>query len=144
MIKQYQRNWHREKFTLDQVMKILDVKWLTDFPHIRFDPEIDYQYRRIERCTHDGTSIFSVQLMSDALIPLFEGTTYYKPLGECPDGSVPIYTIGYIRRASVYGMVEIKGRRFPGMRESIIIPVRVEYVPTEELLKDPELVLKNT
>lgn len=121
------KNFTKHRMTLDDAMKICGVEW-TGEPHIVVDPKVKYQYRIIRHCDHDGTLLFSHDLIVKAMENLLCRTSYYRR-DPIPEGMVPRYTIGRIRIAAVFGMVDLKCGRYPGMRESVIIPVRVEHVP---------------
>lgn len=120
-------NFYRDRLTLDEAMRFIGATWAGK-PHIEYDPSLKPQYRIRRGCAHDGTLLFSVELMRDALMPLFDRVSYYKRMGEPPDGMIPKYTIGPIKRFSVYGKVDLPAGRFPGERERVVIPVRCEYV----------------
>ena len=131
--------YHREKLTLDDAMMFAGIEWVEDrsimHRHVRFDPKLEHDYRRIERARHDGTLLFSIELLQKALSPLFDCTSYYRRNGPCPDGHVSVYTVGYIRRAIVFGTIELPDAgRIRGQRESIIIPVKCEYIKFEDFL----------
>jgi hypothetical protein len=66
--------------------------------------------------------------MQKALMPLFDLSSYYKPMGEPPEGMRPKYTIGRVKRFSVYGRVKVPAGDIFGERECVVIPVRCEYV----------------
>lgn len=126
------RGHWRERMTLDQAMDIVGASWIGRLePHIVFDPTVKHQYRVIRTQTHDGTTMFTPQLLMDTLLNLFRQNSYYTPMGPPPDGYLPHYTIGHIRHALVFGMVDLPAGRYPGCRESFVIPVRCEYRPQE-------------
>ncbi|WP_428383665.1 hypothetical protein [Nevskia ramosa] len=121
------RNFSRQRLDLDSAMKTIGAVFNGE-PHIKFDPNVDHQYRIIRRSVHDGTLIFSHELIFNAMHNLFKQTSYYKP-EPIPEGMIPVYTVGRIRIAAVYGMVDLPCGRYPGMRESVTIPVSVAFVP---------------
>lgn len=104
--------------------------WGFRFPHdhITVDPDVEPEYRIYSRkTTHDGTLIFTLEALIDAMTRLVEKRTYYKP--SEPDWSRVRdirYTIGLARLATVFGLVDLPCGRFPGQRERITIPVRCE------------------
>jgi len=118
----------RDRLDLNEAMRFIGAKW-TGEPHIVFDPDLEPQYRIRRASSHDGTMLFSMELMNKALTPLFERSSYYKPIGEPPQGMRPRYTIGRINRFSVYGRVKLPVGVYPGERECVVIPVRCAYVP---------------
>jgi hypothetical protein len=67
--------------------------------------------------------------MLTALMPLFESTSYFKPMGEPPEGMKILYTVGTIKNFSVFGKVKVPAGEIYGQRECVVIPVRCAYVP---------------
>ena len=118
----------RDRMDLNAAMRLIGAKWAGE-PHIKFDPNLIPQYRIRRASSHDGTMIFSIELMQKALTPLFDLSSYYKPMGEPPEGMSQKYTIGRIKRFSVYGRVKLPVGMYPGERECVVIPVSCEYVP---------------
>lgn len=118
----------RDRLDLDEAMRFIGAKWSGE-PHIFFDPNLKPQYRIRRASSHDGTLIFSAELMQKALMPLLNLSSYYRPMGEPPQGMQPRYTIGRIKRFSVYGRVNLPIGVYPGERECVVIPVRCDYVP---------------
>lgn len=125
------RGYLRARLTLDQAMEILGATWIEGAlpPHITFDPKVDHQYRIIRSHSHDGTTMFTRDLLSGCMRRLFNRTTHFKPMGPPPENHLPYYTIGNIRHAMVFGKVNLPAGRYPGCRESFVIPVRCEYRP---------------
>lgn len=110
----------RKWLTLDDLLGM--AKWQGENDaHIAYDPDVVAQYERREGCSHDGTALFTVELAQRVLMPLMVGSSYFVPDGQ-PDGMVPRYTVGRIKHITIYGDTD--------MRERIIMPVRVEWVPT--------------
>lgn len=104
-----------------------------DISHITYDPNFrskDREYWRIEQCGHDGTAYFSYEMMSKALLPIINMTTFFK--GTAPEDWSKVkrieYIIGPMKIATVYGMIELKCGRYPGMRERVRYPVRCKYI----------------
>lgn len=118
----------KERFTLDDVMQSIGVTFMDGCePFITYDPTLKPQYRIIRQQSHDGTQMFTSQMLAQAMEPLLCGTSYYKP--EPPEaGMVPRYTVGKIKLAIAYGRVKLPAGEYPGQRERITIPVRVEWV----------------
>lgn len=107
-------------------------------PSIEFDPSLKPQFVIRRQSAHDGTLLFSHQLMLRALTPLFDGSAYFKPMGEPPQGVRVRYVIGRIKRMSACGMVKVPAGKIFGERERVVIPVRCEYVPAEDLIAAKE------
>lgn len=105
-----------------------------DMSHIEYNPDMkgcDRDYWRIESTGHDGTLAFTEQMLQKALIPLMNKSTYYNQtpkeiLDEVKDIR---YIIGDMRHAVVFGEAELKcGGLYPGLKESVKIPVKCEYI----------------
>jgi len=113
------------------------IEWLTargaDCSHITFDPSLrplDAEYRIIRGCTHDGTVMFTEELIAKTLVRLVTRETYFRDTEPADWSKVRDirYTVGLARRAVVLGKVNLPCGRFPGQRERIAVPVRCEYV----------------
>jgi hypothetical protein len=125
------RNLHREWLTLDQLLRI--AGWENeDHAHISYDPSVVCQYERREGCSHDGTLIFVRELAQRVLLPLMEGRSFFKPEGQ-PKAMIPRYTVGRIKHVVVFGTVDLPIGRYPGQRERILMPVRVNWIPNASL-----------
>lgn len=95
---------------------------------ITYDPSLVPQYHIRRGSAHDGTALFSVELIAKAFAPLLRRESYFKPMGDFdPSRELPRYTIGPLRVAAVFGTVDIPAGRFPGQRERVSLPVRCEY-----------------
>jgi len=98
--------------------------------HINFDKDVIPEYHIIRESTHDGTMIFTSQLIAEALEPLIKMQSYYKL--TAPDDLLLIkeinYTIGEIELKSNYEMKDLKCGRHPGVTNVVSIPVRCEYI----------------
>lgn len=129
-----QRTFHRERLSLKDAYAILGISNTTAevdmLPWITQEKGVQHQYRIIRESKHDGTLVFSSDLLLDAMQNLIEGTSFFKQEPP-PEGKLPRYTIGTIRRAVVYGMVDLPCGKVRGQRERITIPVRVEWVDRE-------------
>lgn len=104
-----------------------------DISHIEYDPEMkssDKEYCLIEQCGHDGTLIFTYEMLQKCLIPLLNKTTHYLPTTPKDWSKVKNikYKIGKIKHAIVFGKVKLGAGRYPGQRERVRIPVVCEYV----------------
>lgn len=95
---------------------------------MRFDPSLVPQYKIVRSQTHDGTMMFTQELLDEAMARLANRVSYYKPMGS-PESSGDVrYVVGWAKFATVFGMVDLKCGRYPGLRERITIPVRCVYV----------------
>lgn len=103
--------------------------WITIDPTLRrTSPEAEYSI--IRTSTHDGTHLFTEQLIGKALTPLMFLQTCHKRDADKFLHYSPTYRIGWLRIATVFGMVKLpasRTRRFPGERQSVTIPVVVTW-----------------
>lgn len=113
--------------------KINPVEWLAkrhgfSCGHISFDPNVSHQYRVIRQSAHDGTLLFTHELIDRCLIdPVVNAGSCFKP--DPPREGVKRihYTVGWLKLLSVYGTVNLPIGRYPGMRQRAILPVRCEH-----------------
>lgn len=103
--------------------------------HIEFDPEMgrrDGEYCWIEQCGHDGTLMFTIEMLQKALLPIVNKTTSFKKTE--PDWSKVRdirYRVGPICHAIAYGHLKLRcseTRKYPGQRERVRYPIVCEYV----------------
>ncbi len=117
-------------YTFDELLVAADVevfdKTKTAVEWITYDPSIEPQYHIRRGSRHDGTLIFTIEVMREALKPLMERTSFYKP-EPSPVGKAARYIIGQITRTIEYGEQDLPVGRYPGLHEIIDIPVRVLY-----------------
>lgn len=94
--------------------------------HISYDSDVVKDYFIIRQQTHDGTLLFTYDLIFRALMALINKTTYYKPKGWSEDRLASIrYVIGDIRLSHIYkDSVDLPVGRYPGLIERLRIPVR--------------------
>ena len=90
--------------------------------HITYDPKLKKgEYEIIRQGTHDGTLIFTQEILQKSVLNILNETSYYiktKPDWSRLKGIV--YTIGKIKHCTVYGDVSMKERiRFPVICEYI-------------------------
>jgi len=98
--------------------------------HINFDINIIPEYHIIRESTHDGTMLFTSQLIAEVLEPLVNRQGYCK--ASAPEDLSTIkeinYIIGEIELKSNYGMKDLKYGKYPGVTNVVSIPVRCEYI----------------
>lgn len=123
-------DFRREWLTLAQAAGIARVPEFF-YPHVTFDPEMEPQYHIRRGSTNDSTLILQIELIERALLPLINCETYYLPMGLPDEGFVPQYTVGRIRLATVFGMVNLPCGRYSGQRQRLVIPVSVRYAPKD-------------
>lgn len=120
----------RQEMSRDEALSFAGLKGVyVDERDILFDPGVDPQYEIRRQATHDGTRLFSVDLMRTAFFPLLAKMSYYIPMGDPPEGMEPRYTIGRVKRFAVFGLFSVPAGTIYGMRERVVIPVRVKFVP---------------
>ncbi len=123
-------DFHKNRFTLEDLMKIFNLEF-KDEPFIHYDPKVDWQYQIVREIKHVGTKAFEYDFMLNALMPLLQRNSHYR--AEPPkENMLPVYTVGQIKMATVYGQVDLPIGRYPGERQRIRIPVRVDWVPVPE------------
>ena len=102
--------------------------------HITFNKETnnDYEYKIIRESKHDGTIMFTCNLIEEALRPLVFKTTCYKKTMPSEAELKLIkdikYTIGEIELKRAFGEVMIYGHKRFGQTDVISIPVKCEYI----------------
>ncbi|MGZ9868226.1 hypothetical protein ACU3L3_07365 [Priestia endophytica] len=99
--------------------------------HIEYDKNVnsEYQYHVIETTSHDGTMLFSQQAIDKALLRLVNKQTAYKlTLPEDKEVKDVSYTVGDVKLESEFGEVDLPSGKHAGVKETIKIPVRCEYV----------------
>lgn len=113
------------------------IKWFwpdANIDHIAYDSKMTKgEYDIIKQCGHDGTKLFTYQMMQEALVRLLNMKTHFKPTTPKDWGKVKAikYTIGPMRHVTVFGMIRLKcskTSKYPGLVERIRIPVKCEYV----------------
>lgn len=117
-------NWRREKYGISDMLRTLGVDempaWITE------SNDGPWDYYIVRQSTHDGTLLFSYQLMAEAARNLAERTSFHKPRPPAEGQSVR-YEVGPVRHATVFGRVDLPVGNYPGQRERIRIPVRAIY-----------------
>jgi hypothetical protein len=125
------KEFSRERLTLDEAMQVVGAAWNGSTPFIAYDPKVKPQYVIRRASKHDGTFVFSKELMLKALMPLFEKSSFFIPDGYAPNGMEMRYTVGRIKRFSVYGKVRVPVGMILGQRECVLVPVRYRFVKAE-------------
>src|SRR3990167_10165696 len=49
------------------------------YPWIKYDPNVVSQYKIIRSTAHDGTLLFTKEVIARTLIPICDATSFYKP-----------------------------------------------------------------
>lgn len=108
-----------------------------DLGHIHYNPELrSGQYSMIRQTGHDGTHVFTQQMLQRAFVPLITMGSYWKPLPPAADRVLQHveYEVGPMRWVKVYGMLYLNcstTNKYPGMRERIRFPVNCNFVYQE-------------
>ena len=119
-------------------IKLIKMYWPdADIGHIEYDPDMkpsEAEYYKIKQSTHDGTMLFTHELLQELLVSLVNMSTHYTPTEPKDFSKVEKikYKIGKIRHSIVFGMVNINGRKMPGQKERVRLYVKCEYVFKEE------------
>ena len=104
--------------------------------HIEYDPNMKKgEYFIIRQSGGDGTMLFTLQMLQEALVPLINMQSFYKPKdpGDWSGVKAIKYKIGPMRHVTCFGMIFLKcssDHKYPGQRERVRIPVSCEIVYT--------------
>ena len=99
--------------------------------HINYDPDMHQgEYNVIRETGHDGTLLFTIAMLQKALVEIVNGWSFYKPTKPKNWSEVKYikYTVGPIRHAIVFGKLQLSGKKMPGMKERIRMPVNCKYI----------------
>jgi hypothetical protein len=101
--------------------------------HIVFDQLVEKQYEVIRKSTHDGTLIFTKQVLDEALGALIHKKTYHIPSAPADKSTVKDlnYVIGEVELKSEFGMVDLPVGRIFGQTDTVTIPVKCIYILKE-------------
>jgi hypothetical protein len=119
---------------IDPVMWMRKLGWPTD--HITYDPKLRKgEYQIVRGSTHDGTLLFTHELLGKALEPLADKSSYYKPREAeftADTWHKVRYVVGPLKLATVFGEVSLPcsdTMKYPGQRERVRIAVRMVMEP---------------
>ncbi|RNB59446.1 hypothetical protein EDM57_04705 [Brevibacillus gelatini] len=101
--------------------------------HIKYDQAVneDYDYQVIRSSSHDGTILFTMMLVDEALNPIINKTTYCtktiteEELKKLVDIE---YIIGDIKMETEIGVQDLPAGRYMGQTDTVYIPVRCRYI----------------
>jgi hypothetical protein len=101
-----------------------------DIPWIKFDKNIEPEYKIIRSCSHDGTMMFTFELIAKVIEPLFKMQSYYIPTKPKNNSKIKEihYIVGELELKSEFGMVDLPIGRYPGQTDIVTIPVKCEYI----------------
>lgn len=121
-----------------QIEKINLIDWLKSenvMPeNIEYVENLEPEYRIARRQSHDGTMIFTHDLIGEIANLLLKRESYYK-LTE-PDWSKVTdikYKVGPMEIQSKFGQVNLPCGKYSGVTEDMILPVRCEYIYQESI-----------
>lgn len=129
---------------IDMIPKLFKFKGMPEgmerytLGHIKHNPEINenYDFRIIRESTHDGTILFSIELMTDVLEPVVFRSAYckkhYSPEEFAKKVKETNYEIGDLTVEINFGAKEINGVSMTGQTETIYLPVKCEYILESE------------
>jgi len=118
--------WTRER--IDPIEYMRRQGWRTS--HITYNPRLRKgDYSIIRGSAHDGTLLFTLELIQKALEPLAAKASYHKPREqEFTEKRERVrYEVGPLRIATVFGQVDLPVGRRPGVRQRVRIPVRMTF-----------------
>ncbi len=101
--------------------------------HIAYDPSLrkaDCHYQVIRQTSHDGTSLFTHELLASALVEIAKMHSYSKKIPPKDWGKVIAikYTLGPLWLTTVYGRVNLPAGNYPGEKQRVRMSVVCEYV----------------
>jgi hypothetical protein len=110
-------------------MDILKKYFKNEPEHIKYNPDLKGDYEIIRQCQHDGTAIFTIELMGEVLKNLVNKESFYKPVPPDFEKIKDIkYEVGPLRIATVFGNVELPAGCYPGEKQRARIAVKCEYI----------------
>lgn len=108
--------------------------WNGSFPYyIKYEPDVKQQYFRREQTSHDGTHLFSYELDAKLMMPIIKCESFFKTIPQPSEDHIPIYTIGDILRLVHYQNINVPAGKIFGMVERLVMPVKVDWLPLEEI-----------
>ena len=110
-------------------IKLIKKFWPdADISHITYDPNLyKGEYEIVRQSGGDGTMFFTIQMLQEALLPIVNCTTCFKPkIPKNPTLYHIRYKIGALKHVIVFGMIYLrcsKNHKYPGQRERVRLPV---------------------
>lgn len=98
--------------------------------YVKYNPNVDKQYEIIRESRHDGTLIFTKQLILEVMKPVLLQTSYWTLMGEPQEDVKEIhYEIGDIDLESTYNE-----SGFPFSTTDVMkMPVKCKYIYEDQL-----------
>lgn len=120
--------FRKDYYTIDEVCNICGIETPK---HITTNPKLsrvnEAQFDIVRQSSHDGTLIFTKELLGRGIYNLVNKTAYYK--GDDMNGVVDIeYEIGLISLATVFGVVDLPAGKYQGEKQRVRIPVKCKLI----------------
>ena len=121
-------DFEKNQYTIDEVCKMCGIE---KPKHITMNKKLsrinNAQYDIIRQSSHDGTALFTLELLVDAVKGLINKESYFK--SDNIDNVFDIeYEIGLISMVSVFGKVDLPCGNFRGMKQRVRIPVKCKLI----------------
>jgi len=118
----------KELYNINEVCDMLRVK-VPD--HIKTNNKLNRagngEFDIIRQSSHDGTLIFTMQLLARSVEPLLNKTAFYTESNM--DGVIDIeYEIGLISLVTVFGLVKLPVGNCQGEKQRVRIPVKCKLI----------------
>jgi hypothetical protein len=120
----------RQYYTINEVCKMFGFKCPE---HIKTNPDLTRlnggQYDIVRGSKHDGTLIFTIELLERVIKPLINKESYFKEMEiEFELAKDVTYEVGLISVATIYGMVDLPIGRCHGQRQRARLPVKCTII----------------
>lgn len=101
--------------------------------HITYDPSLrksECHYQVIRQTSHDGTLLFTHELLAKSLVEIAKMYSYSKkmPPKDWEKVIAIKYTLGPLWLTTVYGRVNLPAGSYPGEKQRVRMSVLCEYV----------------
>jgi hypothetical protein len=122
------KGFKKQLYTIEEVCTMFNI----DCPkHIKTNPKLsrinDAQYDIVRQTSHDGTLLFTRELIGKAVENLINKNSYFKD--DNIEGVTDVeYEIGLISLATVFGKVDLPIGKYPGEKQRVRIPVKCNYI----------------
>ena len=118
--------------TIDTKTFISDIwpEHKDDLTHISYDKNMkfkDCDARYVRRCGHDGTLLFSQEMLEKLLINILNSKIHYKNNDLYKTHKVE-YVLSDISNAAVFTKIKTGAGMIDGMRESASVMIKINYV----------------
>jgi len=120
--------FRKETYTIDDICRICDIEVPS---HIKTNKKLsrvnDAQFDIIRQSSHDGTIMFTSELLCGSIENLINKQSFYKDdnMKEVIDIE---YEIGLISLSTVFGEVDLPAGRCFGQKQRVRIPVKCKLI----------------